>query len=51
MLGRGPETQWLERNLRVSAEELPRLVLLEGPLGFGKSALLRSVVAHLDQPV
>lgn len=51
MLGRRPEREWLLQHLHISTDCLPRLVLLEGPLGFGKTALIRSVLAGLDQPV
>mgnify|MGYP001205235288 CR=1 FL=1 len=55
MLGREAELNWLTAALRPGAAPAdpgspPRLILLEGAAGHGKTALLHRVLARLDQP-
>ena len=51
MKGRAAEQEWLARCLGSETAGPPRVALLEGPLGFGKTALLFSVLADTERPV
>ncbi|PWD94807.1 hypothetical protein DEQ16_14165 [Dietzia maris] len=50
MLGRTTELEWLAEQLEAGGSGPPRLTLVEGPLGSGKTALLFSALAQLDRP-
>ncbi|MGF0131029.1 AAA family ATPase [Dietzia cinnamea] len=50
MQGRTTELEWLTEQLEAGGSGPPRLTLVKGPLGSGKTALLFSALAELDRP-
>jgi DNA-binding CsgD family transcriptional regulator len=49
LVGRGPELQLLAESYREAAGGTPRVVLIEGEPGIGKTALLSSLLADLTE--
>ena len=47
-VGRGPEVAWLEQRLRAAASGSPQTVVVDGPPGIGKTALVDAFASRLD---